>query len=462
MKCANWMLPARPRGLTLSGMRTVKGTRIGGLTSFGFGLLVLGLGGCEGGQTGDLSGQNDGGGTETSSGCDEHRQELASFDEETDAGSANQLLAFAERTFDAPLTWVAPTAQQSWSVGPESGRGQLHLAVARGQSAYWLTYSPRSSGSGVEIAVQCPPAELGVEARVEVTTDGGALNEVYDVLLRSSETGIARLSVPLDPAQVSGELSISSSSPDAKLVQLSLDAALMGEGMTGTLAGIEQTQHGTGPNSAVSASRALLAVWPDDEACRGPSQDGRGLGVAIDDDVRGFTGEAALASLTPAEPPAIRWLDGASTTLRVSIEASGDGCSRASEALGGVVDEPSVSYPVRIALESADGRLDGSYAGSVVVSGSGSTRRVAAEARLELSPNDVADSGFASVDVPASADRLQVLFDATPESGTVRLVALTSADCPPANPQPSPGGGQGSPGCAGDTQTPVESASWGE
>ncbi len=64
-------------------MRTVKGTRISPLTGFGLAALALGLvAGCEGGQTGDLSGNNDGSGSEVDGGgCDEHKQELASFDE---------------------------------------------------------------------------------------------------------------------------------------------------------------------------------------------------------------------------------------------------------------------------------------------------------------------------------------------------------------------------------------------
>lgn len=439
------------------------------LTSFGVVALALGLvTGCEGGQTGDLSGQNPNGGETASGGCDEHKQPLASFDEMTDVGSANQLLAFAEGKFDAPLTWKAPSSGQAWSAGPESGEGQVHLQVTRGEHAYLLTYSPHQQTGeegGIAIGVICPPTQLGVEARVDVTTDGGALDESYSTLLRSSTAGVAQVNVPFDPAKVNGELSISSSNPQAKLVQLQLGATLTEAGMTGRLAGLEQTTYGTGPNSVVGAAEAVLAVWPDAEACRGFSRDGGGLAVPVEDEVLGSTGTATLASLVPASPQPITWQDGAQTTLTIGIEASGDGCFRVRDEipleLGG---GPSATYPVMISLKSGDGRLDGTYSGQVVAIGSGAGRSVVAEASLQLAVDEAGQSGFSDVDVPAGADSLSLRIETTLEgglvAGTVRLVALTDPDCAPAPSSSTPGQGASAPGCAGQTQTPIESASW--
>lgn len=473
MECANWILRGSARRPTLTRMRTVQGIRIQRLTSCGVVALALGLGaGCEGGQTGDLSGQNDGGGTEANSGgCEEHKQKLASFDEMTDAGSANQLLAFAEGRFEAPITWKAPSSGQAWSSGPESGQGQVHVDVTRGQNAYLLTYSPREqtgAGAGIDIGVICPAPQLGVEAQVEVSTDGGALDESYATLLRSSTAGVAQFRVPFDPAKVHGELSLSSSNPQAKLVQLELGATLTAEGMTGRLAGIEQTTFGSGPDSVASATEAVLAVWPDSEACRGGSSDGAGLAAPIEAEVLGATGESTLAALAPSSPQAITWLSGAQTTLSIVIEASADGCFRVRDEipreLGG---GPSVSYPVIISLKSADGRLDGTYPGTVTATGSGADRSIAAEAALTLAVDDVDQSGFSSVDVPSSADslllRIESTFEAGAGTGTVRFVALTDPDCGAPSSSPSPGGsapGGSAPACPGQTQTPIESASW--
>src|SRR5258705_13680873 len=78
-------------------------------TFSGFAALLLGLmPACEGGQTGDLSGDRKptgGTGLDGNGGCDEHKQKLAGFDEMTDQGTAEELLAMAEKAFDAPISW---------------------------------------------------------------------------------------------------------------------------------------------------------------------------------------------------------------------------------------------------------------------------------------------------------------------------------------------------------------------
>ena len=153
-----------------------------------FGSAALRLGclaaltvGCEGGQTGDLSGQHpDGNETGTMGGCEEHKQKLAGFDTMTEAGSAEELLAYAEKSFEEPITWLAPRQGQSWAVGPESGKGVIHVDVARGENAYALTYTDKPSSTGLDVAAICPPPQLGVEAHITVTTDGGALAESFD------------------------------------------------------------------------------------------------------------------------------------------------------------------------------------------------------------------------------------------------------------------------------------------
>lgn len=454
-------------------MRTVKASRLHRFTCCGVAALTLGLtAGCEGGQTGDLSGQNDGSGQETSGdgGCDEHKKKLADFDETTDFGSANDLLAYAESSFEAPISWKSAPEGQSWSVGPESDQGRIHVDVARGESAYLLTYTPHQSSSGAEggaaLGVLCPPPQLGVEAHVNVSTDGGALAESYDTLLRSSTPGLARISLPFDPAKVQGSLEITSSDPHAKLVQLSLEAELTAQGMMGSLAGLEQVQS-DGPNGAASAQGAVLALWPDTDACSDVFPGQPGLEVAPADEVLGVTGDDSLSSLVPEDAPSITWLDGSETTLELGVASEGDGCFSARSdlpvELGG---GPAVSYPVTITLKSDDGRLDGSYTGRVLATGSGDTRRVAAEVGLNLALDEVDQSGFSSVSVPDGAEslvlRIEVAYADGSASGSVRLVALTGPDCsqtPP--PEPSPGGGASAPGCAGQTQEPVETATWG-
>jgi len=436
--------------------------RLHHFTHFGFVALVL-TAACEGGQTGDLSGEHPGTGTETDGGgCEEHKQQLADFDTMTDSGTAEQVLAYAEKSFEAPISWKEAPAGQAWTAGPESGTGALHIDVARGEKAYALTYTAKASDSGIEIGSLCPPPQLGVEVHVNVTTDGGALAESYDTLLRTSAPGVATMSVPLDLTKLGGSLTVSSSMASAKLVQMSLDATFMAEGTSGRISGIQQIDSG----GASSASQAVLAVWPDSAACQQLFQDGAGLGVPVEQTALGVSGTDTLASVALAEPRSITWMDGARSTLTVEIEATGDGCFRVSslpvEAGGGA----GVTYPVMIKAHSADGRLDGSYAGQVVVSGSGSARTVTAAAYLDVSVDDVAASGFADVSVPSGSDglrlRLESIFRQGSVSGTVQLFSVENPPCltEPVTPMATPGGGMSVPGCSGQAQTRLEGASW--
>ncbi len=446
--------------------------RLHQLSCLALSALTLGLtSACAGGQTGDLSGEN---GNETGNvagGCDEHQEPLDDFDEATDAGSANQLLEYAERTFDAPITWKSAADGQSWTVGPESGEGVLHLSVARGTRAYRLTYSAHQddSGAGEELAVAavCPPPQLGVEARVTVTTDGGALAESFDTLLRSETQGVATLDAPLNLQDLAGDLSVSFSESNAKLVQSRIQAVLMSEGTTGAISGMEQVGSGSGPNGVSSASRAVLAVWPDSAACQRASAQGDGLGVSLADDVLGVSGADTLTSAAPSGPTAITWMDGERTTLEFGIESEGEGCFRVRQSPVPGEGGPAVEYPVTITLKSADGRVDGRYPGTVLASGTGGARQVIASALLNLASADAAASGFASVEVPSGTETLSVRIESKQvggiASGLVRLVAWSASPCSAQAPVPGPSGsGMGSPGCAGATQTPLESASWGD
>jgi hypothetical protein len=438
--------------------------------SFGFGALALGIiVGCEGGQTGDLSGQNDHGGGpnvgETFGGCDENKEELKGFDTETEAGTAEALLAYAEKTFDAPIRWQTATEGQAWSVGPESGEGQLHLTVTRGEKAYRLTYTEpkNTNGSGLETGgiALCPPTRLGVEAHVDVTTEGGALAESFDTLLRSESAGVATLGVPLDLSKLGGSLEASSSNPNSKLVQTRLEATLTAAGTTGSIAAMEQTTSG----QVAGASRALIAIWPGSAACAA-SKDGIGLELSLDDEVLGTSGAEVLGSLALTAPASVTWMDDSKTKLSVGIESTASGCFSVSDSPVPGDGGPGASYPVRVTLKSDDGKVDGQYDGYAVVRGTGSQRRVELNAGVEVDMAHAADSGFHDVTVPTDSERLAVSFEAHRNSqvasGSVNLFALSSPPCvtDPQPPMSTPGGGASAPGCAGESQTRVESTYW--
>ena len=439
--------------------------RLHHFSSLGFTALLFALvPACAGGQSGDLSGGHDGNGTETgSSGCEEHKEKLAGFDTETDFGTAEQVMAYAEKKFEAPITWKEAPEGQVWSAGPESGVGALHVEVARGDSAYLLTYTAKPNDSGLEIGTICPPPQLGVEVSVNVTTEGGALAESYDTLLRTAAPGVANISVPFDLSKLGGTFAVETSMPGAKLVQLSLNATFMDAGMSGSISGIQQIDHG-GAVSASSASGTVLAVWPDSAACQALFQDGGGLDMPLESTALGASGADTLASVAAPEPTAVTWLDGSASKVTVIVESTGAGCFRVNDLPGelGV----GVTYPVAIGVKTEDGRLDGEYTGKVVVTRGGDQRRVVAEAYLDLSVEALGDSGFTDVTVPDDSDALRLRFESQSVDGVglgkVELFAVKKPPCL-TNPQPpmaTPGGGMSSPGCAGEMMTKLEVASW--
>ncbi len=424
---------------------------------FGFAALALG---CAGGQSGDLSGNNDGG--ETAGGyCDEHKQKLGGFDETTDAGTAEQILAFAERSFEAPLTWK--TAQSgAWQLSA-TGSDTLHIDVTRGDSAYYVTYSPRDMG-GAEIAISCPQPALGIDVHVEVTSDSGALAESYDTMLLATSSELATLYVPIKLEELGGTLAVSYSNPNTELVQASLSATLMAEGMTGSLGAIEQTTLGGGVSAGAGG---VLAVWPDSPACAQEYGPSTGLGVAPDQNALGITGDAAATLVSETTPAAVTWLDGTETELTLTATIQGDGCLRAAMYSG--LDDGaagSVTYPVRFQVSSADGRLEGEYLGTLVTSPNGEQHAISAESTLELAPEQVDQSGFTSVEVPEGVDRIAAALSVTIEdgqvSGWVRLNALTDPPCltDPPEPMETPGGGMSSPGCEGTHVEQLEIGAW--
>jgi len=429
------------------------------LSYIGLGVLALGCADT-GGQSGDLSGNNDGG--ETAGGyCDEHKQKLGGFDETTDAGTAEQILAFAERSFEAPLSWK--TAQSgAWELSA-TGADTIHLDVTRGESAYYVTYTPKDTG-GAEIAIGCPQPALGIDVHVELTTESGALAESYDTMLLATSSELATLYVPIKLEELGGTLAVSYSNPNTELVQASLSATLMAEGMTGSLAAIEQTMLG----DAISAGAGgVLAVWPDSPACAQPYGPSSGLGVTADQNALGITGDAAATLVSETTPAAVTWVDGTETELTLTATIEGDGCLRAAMYSG--LDDGaagSVTYPARFQVSSADGRLDGEYLGTLVTSPNGDAHTISAESTLVLDPNQVAQSGFTAAEVPEGVDRIAAALSVTIEdgqvSGWVRLNALTDPPCltEPPMPMETPGGGMSSPGCEGTHVEQLELGAW--
>src|SRR6266496_4383475 len=161
-----------------------------------------------------------------------------------------------------------------------------------------------------------------------------------------------------------------------------------------------------------------------------------------------------MAALALPHPADITWLDGSKTTITVAIESTGDGCFRNRDDLPLELDGgPGVSYPITISLKSADGRLDGHYAGQLDAIGGGSQQRVRASASVQLAIDDAQKSGFTAVSVPAGSDSLLLKVDCMlsggSASGSVQLVAIGSSPCDTTPPMATPGSSAAALPCAG-------------
>jgi hypothetical protein len=166
-------------------------------------------------------------------------------------------------------------------------------------------------------------------------------------------------------------------------------------------------------------------------------------------------------------PVGIEWLDGASTELTLRTVLQGDGCLRASVASGIPMEHASgsVTYPALFKVESTDGRVKGEYSGTLVSFPEADGHGVVAQSYTELTPEQVAKSGFSSVQVPSGVEYLVVGFEARRsgalETGSIHLTGMTNSPCPTEpQPDPEPGMGASSPGCAGAMRTVIETAAW--
>jgi hypothetical protein len=425
---------------------------------------------CSGGQTGDLSGRNgDGGGEGNSSGqCEEILHPLGALDEATSLGfTAEQMLEFAAGEFHMPIVWQESTAVE---FGPESGTGELTLNVAYdGGSAYFVESRPRDTGQedgpGLALGSACRDS-VRVEVTVSATTAGGALSETFTAKLDAASRFSATFSKELDPAALSGSFEISAVNPaEGQVKQFGMNATLTPFGVTGTLTSIVEV-HYPGPNGgAVGAMGVTYATFPGSVACAGDGGDGTGFALPVGDQVAGFSGAQAIEQWSSATPVAVTWLDGSSTELTLAATSSGDGCARLGEWFS---DEPfRVSYPVQIAASSADGKLDGAYAGEIIVlaDAEGNAGTILGTAVLPLTLAQVAQSGFSNAGDVSAYHRLALWLQSelvTPEfSGFLVLNGLVDPPCLTNPPEPDPGG-MGSPGCSGTEVTPIERAEWGD
>lgn len=163
--------------------------------------------GCGGGQTGDQSGKNINGGAAEGSPCEDHVSDVALDDASALGFSADDVLDFAARRFDSPLTWQSLDGVQ---YTPGAGQSTLSLTLSPSGSAALVRSAPRmaTGGSGPGLSPLCPSDRLRIAVQAELTTEEGALLESFDSTVEASDAVSASLSQVFALAQLHGNFKV--------------------------------------------------------------------------------------------------------------------------------------------------------------------------------------------------------------------------------------------------------------
>jgi hypothetical protein len=406
--------------------------------------------------------------------CDRDPSELAGVDAESPLGfSAADLLAFSAGLHETTIRWQ-PSRIASY--GPETGEHALTLRVTHaGGEARYVEYREAEDDlhGGEEPAIDREPCAnlnaVEVDVEVEVTTDGGALEERKTAALRASSTRWATLRIPLDAEMLGGEFAVTETRPAGfRLVQLALEFGLSPLGLRGTFDGVFEKRSADAITAA--GGGGPIATIGADASC-----DDGGLPIAIDEPLEGMSGQDALERVNQLDALPATWRDGTATT--VAFELVHDGMDVCALLEPGTAYDESTPGTLRLrgTLEarSEDQRLDASW--PVVL------RAVPAEGggvgEVSIALDDQAIGAIEGSDLAAVSgiqdvdgtdyDSVQLglqleLPEGAGASGQLAVNGLLHADCPTAPPQPEPGGGSSSPGCPGATIVEIESLTMSE
>jgi hypothetical protein len=321
-------------------------------------LMVLALvAGCGGGQTGDLSGQNEkkGGSNANGNGCEDQLREISLDDASALGFDAQSVLSFAEQGYQTELAWqVVDRVEYS----PSAGQSALTLSLSSLNEA-WLVHSvPAASTNDVQggalVGVICPPDRLRIAVHAALQSADGALAESFNGSLEARSSSVATLRHGLDPKSISGSFAIEHVTPpeglgpaSASVDNLGLDAVLTPGGMAGTLSG----QLVTIGSQVAGSSVLTFARFPSTTRCSGPQgSSGVGVPVSAESAALGQTGTEALTQVNGRGSLALAWGDGPHSTLTLALSGLADGCVQVASSAGfadPALPAATVVYPYR-------------------------------------------------------------------------------------------------------------------
>ena len=286
---------------------------------------------------------------------------VESLDEDPGVGfSASDILAFAEGTHEEPLHW---NPQELATIGPESGDGSITITVQHSDGEVrYVQEDPDAASTGDEIGNLLPEGEcrpwLELDVEVTVKTGGGVLDEHFDATLVSNNKLLATLFVHPEPDKLSGSLAVT----DVKvagfvLAQLDLSISFTPFGVSGALGGVFEMRTNDAVSAAPGGRGGPFAQWGKARC------DGGGFAVAQDDDVNGATAADVLALVAAVPTVQLTWNDGALTDADLAFEPEDDGACVLLDA--SVDGGTALLMRGSLTLSSNDGRVDGSWPGTL-------------------------------------------------------------------------------------------------
>lgn len=440
------------------------------MKNLGLGLIALVSAynsGCAGTDTGNP--YESGGEGNASETCDEQRRELA-LDEATSLGvSARHVLDLASGEHRETLAWQAPSGV---TYGPESGTGEITIAVEPRGAARFVERTPKSQGSGEEggLALLLPenecPAAIEVDVRLHIATAGGALNETLDATLEatSGELVVGNVRLPTDTLAGSFEVEVpvQAGFELTKAPALTLAFGISPYGSVGEL-GVSSEVRSLDGMAIGQGGVPRIAHFPAENFCGSAA-----VSIARDQVIRGVSIQGVLDRLNALSPTSLQpggaelSLDFSTSTERMCVQ------------LGAPPSAPLlVEFPGQVRLRAADENIDGSIDVSVAAEAiDGELVSVTANASTFTS-DPVAAAALASefaIQEPldfSSYDGGAFEFSSASESsggasGLLRAHALREADCVSQLPTATPGAGMGSPGCAGTERIQLWGFTWGD
>lgn len=309
---------------------------------------------------GDVNSDGDEGGS-AGGRCDEAVAEIE-LDAATALGfSANQVLDFAGGEHTVSLAWLEdPIA----SYGPESGRSAITLTIEP-LAAHFVDRSFKTSSGDVGF----PTIDTGdprdscrdsirLDVRVGVSTAGGALAETVETSLDAFAADFVNGSLSFDVGELRGsfeaEPTLPQSNTELTRSSLQLSFGLSQHGAVGSLLLFNVFRSLDGDTEGAIGGGGTIAHFPADDYCGATNS----FSVTADQALRGVSMAATLAALNERSPVPVEYETGESSTLELSFTSD---VERVCVSFDAIQSSAVLEFPGRVALESADGRIDGAF-----------------------------------------------------------------------------------------------------